>query len=76
MFSYIKSFFNYLFGKNDDEECDEEKERFVTEQLYALRIQAEKEREYIAPGTTPARELPRDAVCFQRTGLCLQTDTG
>ncbi|XP_045779175.1 probable RNA helicase armi [Maniola jurtina] len=67
MLSYITSFFNYLFGKDHNEESDEDMENFLAEELLALQIQAEKETKPAV--STPVREPPRNAVCFQKTGL-------
>ncbi|XP_039754327.1 probable RNA helicase armi [Pararge aegeria] len=67
MFSYITSFINYLLGKEHYEESDEEKEKFLAEQLFALELKAEQET--IAPASASDAEIPSNAECFQKTGV-------
>ncbi|XP_023946786.2 probable RNA helicase armi [Bicyclus anynana] len=70
MFSYIYTFLNYLFGNNNEEDSDDEKEKFLAEQLFSLELEAEKERSVeLESVSAPVREVPRNAVCFQKTGL-------
>lgn len=66
MFTYITNFFNYLFNKNDSEESDDEKERFLAEELLQLEIQAEKESVAL---TSEAQDQPHNAVCVKKTGM-------
>ncbi|CAH2102325.1 unnamed protein product [Euphydryas editha] len=66
MLTYIINFFNYLFNKNDSEEGDDDKERFLAQELLELDIQAEKES--VVP-TNEARDEPHNEVCIKRTGL-------
>lgn len=66
MFSYVRSLFSYLFYKPDeDEDEDYQKENFLAEQLVDLEAINE---EYQNDEQSDS-DIPRDAVCFQRTGL-------
>lgn len=66
MFTYITNFFNYLFNKNGTEESDDEKERFLAEELLQLEIQSEKESVVL---TSEVGDQPRNAVCVKKTGI-------
>ncbi|XP_028158761.1 probable RNA helicase armi [Ostrinia furnacalis] len=70
MISYIKSFFSYLFYKPVEEADDDEKENFLAEQLVDL----EAVNEEYTWNEESATDIPRDAVCFQRTGIVTYLD--
>lgn len=72
MISYITSFINYFFSKNDVAEDDIDIENYLAEQLLDLEISVKNEQntnEYEDQYSNDAVEIPRNASCFQRTGL-------
>ncbi|XP_045499637.1 probable RNA helicase armi [Colias croceus] len=71
MWSYLSPIFNYFFSKADDDEEDN-REQFLVDELLDLQCQTEKE-EYLENLETVV-EIPKNAVCFQKTGII--TDCG
>ncbi|XP_026759313.2 probable RNA helicase armi [Galleria mellonella] len=65
MISYLLSFFKFFFNNNSEED-DTKKEDFLAEELLNLEIQYENSRSEIK---VTEQEIPRNAVCFQRTGI-------
>lgn len=65
MLYFLKSVFYYLFPEKPHE-TDDDKEDFLAEKLVELEIFEEENRTDII-SITP--QIPRSAVCFQRTGV-------
>ena len=65
VFSYIKSFFYNLIGKDPYEEYDKEMEEWVAQELIKLDIEREVEEEN--EDGPSEQEIPKND-CFQRTG--------
>lgn len=65
MVSYIKSFFSYFTAQPDeDDDCD--KENFLAEQLVDLEVTNQPYHNDVQENSS---EIPRDAICFQKTGM-------
>lgn len=66
MASYIKSFFHYWFPNTSEE--DTNLEQFLADQLVELEAEEQETYNDIVSSTS---EIPRNAVCYQRTGVTL-----
>ncbi|XP_050666667.1 probable RNA helicase armi [Leptidea sinapis] len=69
MWSYLISLYNYFTKatNSDDDEENDNREQFLLDNLFDLSIQAESEE--LCNENIEETQIPRDAVCFQKTGV-------
>ncbi|CAK1540160.1 unnamed protein product [Leptosia nina] len=66
MWAFLTSLFKYFYEKDD--EGEDVREKFLTDQLIDLKLQAESE-EFYNDNTLVPDVVPKDMVCFEKSGV-------